>query len=103
MAGTVGRYRKPDGREEIRIHFPEWELADGRVARNVSVFPHVCGTCAGGDHTHVEINDTREPIEILERGAVTFSDKHAAVIESLIIAKLAVDALTLKLMRYVKA
>ena len=39
--GSIGKYRKPDGKEEVRIHFPSWEL-DGKILHNVTVFPHLC-------------------------------------------------------------
>ncbi len=99
--GTIGVYRKPDGREERRVHFPEWEL-DGSTLRDVTVFPHLCSACAGGDHSHVEINDTRSPIRIIIADAVEFPPEVVETIDAYLRQKIAVDKMTDSMHRIVE-
>lgn len=101
MKGSVGRYLKREGVTEIRIHFPVWTLADGRTVHNVTIFPHLCGTCIGGDHTHVEINDVRMPIEVLKDETVQLSDEHVSLVSAYLESKLAVYARTQEFHEYV--
>ena len=99
MKGNAGRYRKPDGREEVRIHFALWVL-DGVELQNVTVFPHQCGSCVGGDHTHVELNDVREPFEVIAKDAIDLEPRHRELIDDYLRAKLSIDRLTLELCAY---
>lgn len=103
MLGSVGKYRKPNGVEEVRMHFAEWLLEDGRVLKNVTVHPHLCGTCAGGDHTHVEINDMRQPESVLGDRCVNLSEAHLEALNRLLVEKVAVDSLTRELATYIAA
>jgi hypothetical protein len=97
MKGTIGLYEKPGKPKEVRIHFPLWELPDGMVVRNVTVFPHPCDTCIGGDHTHVEYNDTRTPLKILAHECVELTAEERFAISELLRTKLRVDRMTLSL------
>lgn len=102
MNGSIGKYLKNDGREEIRIHFPTWEL-DGMELLNVTVFPHQCGTCIGGDHTHVELNDQRIPVEIIAADAFVIDPDSKKVIDVYLRAKLAVNNITGRLIKGLSA
>lgn len=98
--GTVGRYQKQNGNEEIRIHFVCWALPNGRELNHVSIFPHACKKCVGGDHTHIEINDDRKPIEIIKEGVV-FSPAHKKAMDCYLLEKLAINNITHDLLEYV--
>lgn len=100
-AGILGRYKKPNKADELRIHFASWILEDGREVSDVTVFPHPCSTCVGGDHMHVEVNDTRERAEVLEEG-ITLSSAHKEAIDRFIVEKLALDELTREFAAYVQ-
>lgn len=93
MQGMIGRYQKPNGSEEMRVHFPTWRLPDGRVLRDVTIFPHLCETCMGGHHTHVEINDRRERLEIIGN-APELGDEHRALIDRYLTTKVEIDEAT---------
>ncbi len=95
-SGSIGRYQKPDGSEEVRIHFPLWEL-DGKQIRNVTIFPHMCGTCIGGDHTHVEVDDTREPVSVIVKDGISLDGAQAQQIDRYLREKLAVNSVTSEL------
>ena len=97
--GTIGIYKKPGKQDELRIHFPAWEL-DGEIIPDVTVFPHLCGTCIGGDHTHVEIHDNRAPFMIIAENAVVLSDEHKKVIDDYLRAAIRVHAITQELAKY---
>ena len=88
MKGSVGLFAKKDGLSEVRIHFPKWLLPDGRELTDVTVFPHPCGTCVGGDHTHVEPFDTREVAHWVRRDCVELSPEHREIIDQYLVAKL---------------
>lgn len=94
MRGRKGRYKKPSGAEETRWHFPAWELPGGQVVQDVSIFPHPCEACAGGDHTHVEINDTRQPLEVLEESDVDLPPHLKLVIDRHLEATLGLNIVT---------
>jgi hypothetical protein len=100
MQGTISEYQKPNGDKEVRMHFPVWKLPNGEVVMNVTVFPHPCDTCAGGDHTHVEMNDLRPALRVIAFEAVELSAEHTAALDRVLMEKIAVDALTLELAEY---
>lgn len=97
MHCIIGLFKNAKGEEQVRMVFPEWGLGGGTVLTQVSVHPHLCGTCVGGDHTHVEINDTREPLQIISATDIGFSSDELEAINDLLRQKLRVDALTGKL------
>jgi hypothetical protein len=102
MKGSIGKYLKKDGREEVRIHFSVW-LLDGVELRDVTVFPHECGTCIGGDHTHVELNDQRTPVEIIAADAFVIDPDSKKAIDNYLRAKLAVNNITDRLIKALSA
>lgn len=94
MKAILSTYQKPSGMFEVRVLIPTWEFDSGFVVRNVSLHPHPCGTCVGGDHTHVEINDFRVPIKVLEEFDLLLPRDLQSRVENLIEAKIAIDAKT---------
>ncbi len=99
--GSIGRYQKLNGAEEVRIHFAVWEL-DGRQLSNVTIFPHLCGTCVGGDHTHVEVDDMREPLLIIAREVIELDPAQTARINRYLREKFSVNEVTADLYGLVK-
>lgn len=99
--GSIRRYRKPSGVEEVCIHFPQWVLDDGHTIRDVTIFPHACNTCVGGDHMHVNMHDTREAVAIIAEDAVTLSPAHEHVINRFLKEKLALNTLTREFLTYI--
>lgn len=97
MRVLEGEYEKPSGAKEVRWHFPEWKLSSGRVVPDVSIFPHPCGTCTGGDHTHVETHDERKPLKVLREADLEFPPEVKAAIDRYIESKLALNGETLRL------
>lgn len=102
MQGTIGLYEKPGKPPEVRIHFPQWKLPDGTILRDVTVFPHLCGTCVGGDHTHVEFNDVRPPVRTLANVSFEFTTDERGVIDRYLAAKLELFRITGSLHRYIR-
>lgn len=99
----VGVFQNARGERQTRLVFPDWEYADDDVIHTihyVSVHPHLCGTCVGGDHTHVEINDRREPVQPFTAAEIDLRPTHKEAIDSLIRQKRLVDGLTQELAKY---
>ena len=103
MHCVIGVFQNAKGHEQVRLVFPEWQLSDGTVLHSVSIHPHLCGTCVGGDHTHVEMNDERMPARVLKEDDIELSAVHVRAINRLLREKLRVDGLTRELATYVEA
>lgn len=94
MRAITARYRKPDGREEVRTLFPEWMTGDNERFQDVSLFAHPCGHCVGGDHMHIEMHDTRVPLEVLCERELVLSEELRKTVDAVLCAKSAADRRT---------
>lgn len=95
MDGYVGEFITRLGNRETRLFFPEWPLGEGKKAVGVTVYPHLCGTCVGGNHTHIDIDQT--PLKICNGDAgpvVRLTEAQVEVITGYIKAMMQVDGLT---------
>lgn len=95
--GSVGLFEKKDGEQEVRIYFPTFTLTSGQVLEHVTLFPHPCGTCVGGDHTHVEVFDVRQPTLWLKRDCVELAPLHRTMINEYLKVKLLLWEQTLQM------
>jgi hypothetical protein len=68
------------------------------VVLGVTVFPHPCGTCAGGDHVHV---DTHQVPDYLEEGEVALLPEAVEAIEAVLRAAAQLNAWTHRLQQCV--
>lgn len=95
MEGVLGVLTRPDGQKEVHARFASWPLPDGSVVEHVSIHPHPCGTCIGGDHTHVEQGDVREPFEPIR--PFVLPEAFVQTITQLLVEKKRVNELTQEL------
>lgn len=93
MEAQVGTFDTKRGPER-RLYIAEWPLKDGSTRSGVTIHPHICSTCIGGDHVHVH---TFQTPKTLEEGVVRLSADHVAIVSKLLATQRTLDRITREL------
>ncbi|HLD82046.1 MAG TPA: hypothetical protein VJA22_02485 [Patescibacteria group bacterium] len=90
MKAQVGIFKTKHGVREKRLFIAQW-TTDSLTVPGVTIYPHPCGTCTGGDHTHIDIHQTPEHLLEVE---VELSPEQVEIISAYLSAMSHVDQLT---------
>jgi len=90
MEVRIGQFETRRGLER-RMFVEAWHLPDGTVVRGVTIHPHICSECIGGDHVHVHTQQT--PVSLEDRTA-QLSAKHVETVSALLNAQGRLDRRT---------
>lgn len=98
MKGTIALFNRR-GNEEVRIYFPQYEL-DGQIIEGVTVYPHPCTQCAGGDHTHVDVYES--PLRIVNTDSVSLTREQKEAVDAHLRAADALNRMTSDLVKIIE-
>lgn len=93
MKVRVGGFVTRHASREVRLYAEQWPL-DDRTIEGVTIFPHLCGECVGGDHVHIDTD--QEPVYLRE-GEVELPEEMVATVSSLLQAQLQLNEAAVEL------
>lgn len=87
MKAQVGEFETRLGNRETRLYVRKWPYGDTTV-HGVTIFPHLCGECVGGDHVHVDT--LQEPVSLSSKDA-TLTEEQVSIVTDFLEAQLSLN------------
>jgi len=82
VKAEVRQFKTRLGTPETRLYLHRMACDDGEVVVGVTIYPHPCGTCVGGDHVHIDTLQSPATDTVL--GEVELTEDEVAAVRMVI-------------------